>query len=1045
MYIQLSRLTAVASSDSSPTSYSGILGLLRFVASSCALAISVTAHAQEKQAPSQAPSEVVTLSPFVVKSSGDIGYLAGNTLAGSRLNTDIKDTPASIDVFTPELLADLGATSLPEALAYANNVEIDQGDTERTVTGDSTVSASSPTRFRSRGFLGTLARDYFETDLTLDFYVADRLDESRGPNSILFGIGSPGGLVNSTTKRPMLQHSAVETEVKVGNQDYFRTTIDINQVILPDQLGVRFNAVHDYKGSWRDYLYSRTNGANLALGWQPSRSTTIRAQYEQGSLRGTTAQNFSLKDQSNVWWLNGRPSTVDVATNAANPVNATAPTTAQIAKGLDRFGTDRYTFVENQGTIYNAKNEWTTYGSVAGAFTNGFPTAASPIAKGAFVGLVDDSGRYPQNADPVGPGGRRLHDYHVWEFNVEHVFNEHFSGEVAYYHEDGDWTSYDIQTNNTGLRGDPNTYFRTATVSAAQIYPLSGYVYQNDSTGTLNPNVGKLYIETNWRKRAQTIDSDTVRATLAATFNLGWLGEHRLAGLTQRLWKDNTAADRVEAVLGAPYGTSPTGSTNLLWRRYYVTPGDSSSYRAPDWADLPSISFVQGGIARSTGFINVPNSLEETHRTVDSFMIADQAFFWKRRLVATAGYRIDRLKQDRVNESVDKSGIWAGTDGIAKLNYDDVSHFSYEGRTMTLGLTAHLLPWLSLIGNKSENIGLPNFNGRIGSDAESPPAPKGSGKEAGIQLNLLDGRIFGRIVYFDTAQTNTFNSMGVDNAFTPSYNGIMGAIQSADGKPTAALAPYLTAERIADIMAQFPALRRRINANGDTIDTSAKGLETHFVFNLTKNFRFLANYSYTDQQKIAPYPRITELFNQLNQFLGAINTAAPAAGVQSLATTNPSPPFGIATIGEELAYRRDDIIDRGLDFEQASGSRKHKISATGAYSFSGRRLKGWTIGGGVRYQSAPVIGYDDVDTSPTYKQVYYGDDSFLVDAMLRYNTRIKIAGARREISFQLNVRNLLDETDIQATRTLVGGNPNSIIRWNYQEPRTFVFSTTLKL
>ncbi|MES2695822.1 MAG: hypothetical protein V4773_20275, partial [Verrucomicrobiota bacterium] len=118
-------------------------------------------HAQT--VPAATPAEeaaketVTTLNPFVVNSGTDVGYLAGNTLAGSRLNTAIKDTPVTIDVFTPELIKDLGATSLEEALGYANNLQIDEGDTARLINGESQVSPRAAYQFRSRGFLGTRA------------------------------------------------------------------------------------------------------------------------------------------------------------------------------------------------------------------------------------------------------------------------------------------------------------------------------------------------------------------------------------------------------------------------------------------------------------------------------------------------------------------------------------------------------------------------------------------------------------------------------------------------------------------------------------------------------------------------------------------------------------------------------------------------------------------------------------------------------------------------------------------------------------------------
>lgn len=58
-----------------------------------------------------ASSGVVQLSPFQVSSEKDVGYLANNTLAGSRIRTNLADVANAISVFTPEFIADLNAFS----------------------------------------------------------------------------------------------------------------------------------------------------------------------------------------------------------------------------------------------------------------------------------------------------------------------------------------------------------------------------------------------------------------------------------------------------------------------------------------------------------------------------------------------------------------------------------------------------------------------------------------------------------------------------------------------------------------------------------------------------------------------------------------------------------------------------------------------------------------------------------------------------------------------------------------------------------------------
>ncbi len=73
-------------------------------------------------------TEVVELSPFTVNSTADKGYRAENTLAGSRLNTSLRDTPASISVFTREFLDDIGLNEIEKLIDYSVNSQINTQD-----------------------------------------------------------------------------------------------------------------------------------------------------------------------------------------------------------------------------------------------------------------------------------------------------------------------------------------------------------------------------------------------------------------------------------------------------------------------------------------------------------------------------------------------------------------------------------------------------------------------------------------------------------------------------------------------------------------------------------------------------------------------------------------------------------------------------------------------------------------------------------------------------------------------------------------------------
>src|SRR5690606_28313299 len=83
--------------------------------------------------------EVVVLSPFTVEESGDTGYLAQNSLAGSRLNSRLKDVASPVSVFTSEFISDIAVTNLEELLEYAPNISLDR---EEAVNGGDTTGST---------------------------------------------------------------------------------------------------------------------------------------------------------------------------------------------------------------------------------------------------------------------------------------------------------------------------------------------------------------------------------------------------------------------------------------------------------------------------------------------------------------------------------------------------------------------------------------------------------------------------------------------------------------------------------------------------------------------------------------------------------------------------------------------------------------------------------------------------------------------------------------------------------------------------------------
>src|SRR5688500_9763233 len=62
--------------------------------------------------------DTVTLSPFVVSTNQDTGYIAADTLSAGRLRTNLLMTPGTMEVFTRDLIDDLGIFNIDEASAW---------------------------------------------------------------------------------------------------------------------------------------------------------------------------------------------------------------------------------------------------------------------------------------------------------------------------------------------------------------------------------------------------------------------------------------------------------------------------------------------------------------------------------------------------------------------------------------------------------------------------------------------------------------------------------------------------------------------------------------------------------------------------------------------------------------------------------------------------------------------------------------------------------------------------------------------------------------
>ncbi|ACB75038.1 TonB-dependent receptor plug domain-containing protein [Opitutus terrae] len=243
----------------------------------------------------------IVLSPFVVDASEDRGsYQATSTLAGSRVKTDLKDVASSISVITADFLKDTGARNSQDLLVYTTNTEVggvygNYGGVGNTFIDGANENANlvrPSNNNRVRGLdSADNTRDFFQTDIPWDSYNVGRVDLQRGPNSILFGIGSPAGIINSSLNLATFGKNGGSVENRISSFGSVRNSIDYNYVVLKDELALRLALLDDHTKYRQRPAFNRDQRAYLSGRWAPkflntgSSRTSVRFNYENGDIK----------------------------------------------------------------------------------------------------------------------------------------------------------------------------------------------------------------------------------------------------------------------------------------------------------------------------------------------------------------------------------------------------------------------------------------------------------------------------------------------------------------------------------------------------------------------------------------------------------------------------------------------------------------------------------------------------------------------------------------------------------------------------------------
>jgi outer membrane receptor protein involved in Fe transport len=211
---------------------------------------------------------VFELSPFEVEATE--GYLATNSISGTKFAVNLMDTPLTINVLTREFLDDLNADSLVQSLQFTAGVSSQDG---YNATGGRGLNGENRLIMRGNA-VRFIYRDGVPSWRGDEPYFIERIEVLKGPTAILYGQSLPGGTLNYVTKKPLLGNSGGELGAGLDSFGTCEVKLDYNQSI-GEKAAVRLAGLYRDGSTFADNEEREQRNGMAALTFKPWKRTKL--------------------------------------------------------------------------------------------------------------------------------------------------------------------------------------------------------------------------------------------------------------------------------------------------------------------------------------------------------------------------------------------------------------------------------------------------------------------------------------------------------------------------------------------------------------------------------------------------------------------------------------------------------------------------------------------------------------------------------------------------------------------------------------------------
>jgi len=217
---------------------------------------------------------VTGTGPAVERAGGPvIGYRATRSATATRTDTALRDTPQAVQVVPRDVLVDQQDIRLSDALQNVSSVQ--PGGTIQGRSDTFIIRGFRTQTYAIDGVLLNQAGNF--SAVTRDLADVERIEVLKGPASVLYGRGDPGGLINIVTRQPTRAPSG-DINLQAGSFGFRRVQGSVSGAIEGvEGLAARLSFAGQSDPTFRNFG-GRDNSRTFvapAFAWTPAPDTRV--------------------------------------------------------------------------------------------------------------------------------------------------------------------------------------------------------------------------------------------------------------------------------------------------------------------------------------------------------------------------------------------------------------------------------------------------------------------------------------------------------------------------------------------------------------------------------------------------------------------------------------------------------------------------------------------------------------------------------------------------------------------------------------------------